>query len=138
MRLGIVGRPLGRRTGASTQNEETIVAAADIFLTIKGPDIQGESLDKVHTNMIECLSFNWGESNLGSAGTGGRGPAGGGRAPAPARRRSATTSDNRQSCKVNERAHLPARASRGQEFSPEAFGSRKSVCARHRRERCVS
>jgi type VI secretion system secreted protein Hcp len=52
------------------------VAAADIFLTIKGPDITGESLDKVHTNMIECQSFSWGESNLGTAGTGGGAGAG--------------------------------------------------------------
>jgi len=143
------------------------VAAADIFLTIKGPDIQGESLDKVHTNMIECLSFNWGQANLGTAGTGGGAGAGavvkqdltitkyvdkasnvlaqgcaagvhytsaslyvrksGGDpldylqfdpttnrpppAPAQAPRRSATTTENRRSCRVNERAHLPARAS---------------------------
>jgi len=58
------------------KNEETIVAAADIFLTIKGPDIQGESLDKVHNGMIECLSFNWGQANLGTAGTGGGAGAG--------------------------------------------------------------
>ena len=47
------------------------MAAADIFLTIKGPDIQGESLDKVHKDMIEIQSFSWGQANLGTAGTGG-------------------------------------------------------------------
>jgi type VI secretion system secreted protein Hcp len=52
------------------------VAAADIFLTIKSPDISGESLDKVHTGMIECLSWSWGESNMGTAGTGGGAGAG--------------------------------------------------------------
>ena len=52
------------------------MAAADIFLTIKGPDIQGESLDKVHQNMIEVLSFSWGQANLGTAGTGGGAGAG--------------------------------------------------------------
>ena len=52
------------------------MAAADIFLTIKGPDISGESLDKVHSGMIEVLSFNWGVTNLGTAGTGGGAGAG--------------------------------------------------------------
>jgi type VI secretion system secreted protein Hcp len=52
------------------------VAVADIFLTIKSPDIKGESLDKVHKDMIECLSFSWGESNAGTAGTGGGAGAG--------------------------------------------------------------
>jgi type VI secretion system secreted protein Hcp len=52
------------------------VAAADIFLTIKGPDIQGESLDKVHKDMIEIQSFSWGQANLGTAGTGGGAGAG--------------------------------------------------------------
>jgi len=58
------------------KNEEITVAAADIFLTIKGPDISGESLDKVHQNMIECLSWNFGASNMGTAGTGGGAGAG--------------------------------------------------------------
>lgn len=52
------------------------MAAADIFLTIKGPDITGESLDKVHKDMIEVLSFAWGVQNLGTAGTGGGAGAG--------------------------------------------------------------
>jgi len=52
------------------------VAVADIFLTIKGPDIKGESLDKVHNAMIECLSFGWGETNAGTAGAGGGAGAG--------------------------------------------------------------
>ena len=52
------------------------MAAADIFLTIKGPDVKGESLDKVHKDMIEVLSFNWGQANLGTAGTGGGAGAG--------------------------------------------------------------
>ena len=52
------------------------MAAADIFLTIKGPDISGESLDKVHTGMIECLSWSWGAHNMGTAGTGGGAGAG--------------------------------------------------------------
>lgn len=52
------------------------MAAADIFLTIKSPDISGESLDKVHNGMIECLSWSWGESNIGTAGTGGGAGAG--------------------------------------------------------------
>ena len=52
------------------------MAAADIFLSIKGPDIKGESLDKVHNGMIECLSFSWGAANQGTAGTGGGAGAG--------------------------------------------------------------
>ena len=52
------------------------MAAADIFLTIKGPDISGESLDKVHSGMIECLSWHWGATNLGTASTGGGAGAG--------------------------------------------------------------
>ena len=52
------------------------MAAADIFLTIKGPDIQGESLDKVHKDMIEIQSFSWGQANLGTALTGGGAGAG--------------------------------------------------------------
>jgi len=52
------------------------VAAADIFLSFKGPDVKGESLDKVHNGMIECLSFGWGEANQGTAGTGGGAGAG--------------------------------------------------------------
>jgi type VI secretion system secreted protein Hcp len=58
------------------KNEEITVAAADIFLTIKGPDISGESLDKVHSGMIECLSWHWGATNLGTASTGGGAGAG--------------------------------------------------------------
>jgi type VI secretion system secreted protein Hcp len=52
------------------------VAAADIFLTIKGPDVSGESLDNVHKGMIECLTWSWGEHNMGTAGTGGGAGAG--------------------------------------------------------------
>jgi type VI secretion system secreted protein Hcp len=52
------------------------VAVADIFLTIKGPDVKGESLDKVHKDMIEILSFTWGESNIGTASVGGGAGAG--------------------------------------------------------------
>jgi type VI secretion system secreted protein Hcp len=46
------------------------VAAVDCFLSIKSPDVKGETLDQAHADMIECLSFNWGASNLGTAGTG--------------------------------------------------------------------
>jgi type VI secretion system secreted protein Hcp len=52
------------------------VAAAAIFLSFKGPDIKGESLDKSHPDTIECLSFDWGEFNRGTSGTGGGAGAG--------------------------------------------------------------
>jgi type VI secretion system secreted protein Hcp len=57
-------------------NEEITVAVADIFLTLKGPDVKGESLDKVHKDMIEVLSFSWGQSNIGTASVGGGAGAG--------------------------------------------------------------
>jgi type VI secretion system secreted protein Hcp len=40
--------------------------AIDIFLKVDG--IDGESKDSVHTNEIDILSWNWGESNPGSFG----------------------------------------------------------------------
>jgi type VI secretion system secreted protein Hcp len=52
------------------------VAAADIFLSFEGPDVKGESLDKVHNGKIECLSFSWSEFNQGTAGFGGGAGAG--------------------------------------------------------------
>jgi type VI secretion system secreted protein Hcp len=52
------------------------VATADIFLSITGPDIKGESVDSKHKDMIEVLSFSWGESNLGTAGMGAGGGSG--------------------------------------------------------------
>jgi type VI secretion system secreted protein Hcp len=47
------------------------VAAADIFVSFKGPDVKGESLDQNHPDTIECLSFDWGVVNAGTSGTGG-------------------------------------------------------------------
>ena len=52
------------------------MAAADIFLAIKGPDIKGESQDDKHKDMIECLTWSWAEANMGTAGTGGGAGAG--------------------------------------------------------------
>lgn len=52
------------------------MAAADIYLTFKSPDIKGESLDGNHKDTIECLSFSFSEVNLGTAGTGGGAGAG--------------------------------------------------------------
>jgi type VI secretion system secreted protein Hcp len=46
------------------------VAVADIFLTIKGPDIVGESQDDKHKDQMEILSFSWGVQNIGTSGTG--------------------------------------------------------------------
>ena len=48
--------------------------AYDAFLKIDG--IDGESKDERHPNEIEVLSFSWGESNSGSAATGGGAGAG--------------------------------------------------------------
>ena len=48
--------------------------ASDIFAKIG--DIKGESLDDKHKDEIEVLSFSWGVTNTGSAGTGGGGGTG--------------------------------------------------------------
>jgi type VI secretion system secreted protein Hcp len=45
------------------------MAAVDYFLKIDG--IQGESQDKVHKNEIQIESFSWGQTNAGTAATGG-------------------------------------------------------------------
>jgi type VI secretion system secreted protein Hcp len=45
------------------------MAAVDYFLKIEG--IQGESQDKVHKNEIQLESFSWGQTNAGTASTGG-------------------------------------------------------------------
>jgi type VI secretion system secreted protein Hcp len=45
------------------------MAAVDYFLKIDG--IQGESQDKTHKNEIQLESFSWGETNAGTAATGG-------------------------------------------------------------------
>lgn len=50
------------------------MAAVDYFLKIDG--IEGESQDKTHKNEVECLSWSWGESNLGSMGVGSGGGSG--------------------------------------------------------------
>jgi type VI secretion system secreted protein Hcp len=52
------------------------VGACDYFLSFKGPDVKGESLDKTFNGMIEVLSFAWSEENRGTAGTGGGAGAG--------------------------------------------------------------
>ena len=45
------------------------MAAVDYFLKIDG--IQGESQDKTHKNEIQIESFSWGQTNAGTASTGG-------------------------------------------------------------------
>jgi type VI secretion system secreted protein Hcp len=50
------------------------MAAVDYFLKIDG--IQGESLDSKHKGEIQLESFSWGETNLGTAPSGGGGGAG--------------------------------------------------------------
>jgi type VI secretion system secreted protein Hcp len=42
--------------------------AVDIFLNI--PKVSGESIDAQFAGQIDVLSWNWGLSNAGSAGTG--------------------------------------------------------------------
>ena len=50
------------------------MAAVDYFLKIDG--IQGESLDSKHKGEIQLESFSWGETNPGTAHSGGGGGAG--------------------------------------------------------------
>jgi type VI secretion system secreted protein Hcp len=50
--------------------------ASDFFLKITGDSYKGESKDKTHKDEIQCLSWNWGESNSGTFGAGGGGGAG--------------------------------------------------------------
>lgn len=50
-------------------------AAVDMFLDL-GPDIPGESTDKVHAGKVDVLAWSWGMSNSGSTHVGGGGGAG--------------------------------------------------------------
>lgn len=50
--------------------------AADMFLKLEGPVVNGESPDSVHKDLIEISGFNWGVTNLGTAGVGGGGGSG--------------------------------------------------------------
>lgn len=50
--------------------------AADMYLKLEGPVVNGESADSVHKDLIELTGFNWGVSNMGTAGVGGGGGSG--------------------------------------------------------------
>jgi type VI secretion system secreted protein Hcp len=50
--------------------------AADMFLKLEGPAVNGESADSKHPDLIELSSFSWGVANHGTAGTGGGGGSG--------------------------------------------------------------